>query len=215
MTNRQSTNKQRLLIFLMMLPLLLAAGCAGMAFSPEEAAMRSLTDRHSSRMTVDPASIQVLQKVQLDDDTVLVMAIFQEMNSSLGLMFCESVSEMRKTRLQMWVSGSGGSVCSTQAPDVREQPVTINGNNSGGGFSQPDDPGYSSVYGLVLQDEIKTILVHWNDEVTTEAEVINDSYLAVRSGGGFQEKLVEGLNADGEVVYTQPRDVAPEKIKEP
>lgn len=215
MINRLSTHKHRLLITLLMLTLLLTAGCAGMAFSPEEAAARSLLEWRGSRMTVDPASVQVLQSARLNEDTVLVMTVYQAVDPRLGLMFCESVSEMRKTRLQMWVSGSGGSGCSTQAPDTLEQPVTIGATSSGGGFSQPDDPGYSAVYGLVLQDDIKTIVIHWNDDVTTEAEVINGSYLAVRAGGSLHQKLVEGLNADGEIVYTQHRDVAPMKNEEP
>lgn len=187
--------------------LLLAAGCAEMAYSPESAAQQAVrSGRIMPDLKVDPNSIQVLQSQPLGKST-LVLVSYQGMQARNGPMDCLYTFEAQKGALG-WTSGGGGGGCSNAKPDPTAMPISVGGNSGSG----TGDPGYSSVSGLVYRPDIQSVQVTWEDGMSQLAAVSNHSYLAVR-GGVFKMKKVEAIDANRVTVYTNEPQVDPAKQK--
>jgi len=71
-------------------------------------------------------------------------------------------------------------------------------------------PALSHVDGLVYDSSVETVQVTWTDGEEQQAQVINDSYLALR-WGDFELEQVQALDAAGEVIYTFGPSPAPGK----
>ncbi len=73
-----------------------------------------------------------------------------------------------------------------------------------------NEPGLTTTYGLIHQEDITKVRVTWKDDQVEEADVIDQTFLIYRAGQ-VQYKTVEGLNAAGDVVYSFSPEVAPGK----
>ena len=82
---------------------------------------------------------------------------------------------------------------------------------AGGSQSGGNQPALSYTYGLVYDPKIVTIQVTWSDEPVQTVEVVNGSYLAVRSDFVSYQQ-VRGLDAEGAILFASPAiEVAPGK----
>lgn len=189
------------------LGLILLAGCTGLAYSPEAAAVQEIANNTMREFAVDPATIQVLQKVETGQYT-LVMTGFSGTRAGIGREDCLFLNEARKNLLGTWTIGSGGGGCSNEKPDPNTKPISVGGNTSSG--SGRDEPGFSAVSGLVYREDIKTIAVTWDDGTKQQVDVLNKAYLAAREGQ-FHLQTVEAIKETGEVVYSYTPEVAPGK----
>lgn len=183
------------------------SGCVapGAAFSPEAAVQQAVLRDPGPDIITDPTTVQILQRAEVDGKT-LVMLSFGAAHSDLGGMSCLYLYEARWSLLGGWRSGSGGGSCSTALAE--NEPLSIGAGQTSG--SSPFDPGYSTVYGQVFSPDITAVRVTWKDSQVSVAEVVNGSYLAVRSGK-FEMVRVEGLNTEGETVYKHQSNIAPAK----
>lgn len=181
-------------------------GCLGIAFSPEIAAQQAVTGHNPDGTKVDPASVQVLQQLPMDQDR-LVLISFQETTPN-GPMSCLFLYQVTRSPVGGWFAGSGGGSCTGENPDPANMPISIGGSSSGG--DQPNEPGYSTVSGQVFADEIQKVQVTWADGVQQQVEVVNHSYMTYRARES-QWQVIEALNGDGDVVYSSQSETAPEK----
>ncbi len=191
---------------------LFLAGCISgpnMAFTPEQVAIRGVIDQHGSGAVVDQSSVQIRQSLPMDRNTFVVVSFTQMEGDRKDK--CLFVYHLIRNIIGAWQPRSGGGGCSGTfigGPEQPGQSVEIGGGQSGS--TGPGDPGYSHTAGLVNQKDITKVRVTWNDGSQQEVDVINSSYIAVRTGSLINQK-VEGLNADGEVVFKNERQVAPGK----
>ncbi len=203
-------------IFSFLTLLLLSAtlsACSGITFhfSPEAAVTDViLQQRGIGDMTVNPQSIVIRQTHKIDSSSAIVVYTFQALLNDNAKMDCLYSTQ---TRLSIvgWQVGSGGGGCSS-APKTEEgqEPLPI---QFGSGISTSDQGGNTSlsdVYGLVTNPEIVKVRVTWEDDQTTEAEVINSSFITFRNAA-VGLKTLDGLNQKGESIFNQSPATTPEK----
>lgn len=188
---------------LIVLPL---TGCLGIAFSPEIAAQQAVTRHNPDGTKVDPASIQVLQQLPMDQDR-LVLISFQETTPN-GPMSCLFLYQVTRQPVGGWIAGSGGGSCTGENPDPENMPISFGASSFSG--DQPNEPGYSIASGHVFADEIQKVRVTWADGVQQQVEVVNHSYMTCHARES-QWQVIEALNEDGEVVYSSQSEIAPGK----
>jgi hypothetical protein len=205
--------KKLWIICLILAALLLTACQSGgdVAVSAEKAAIDASIRLWQTNAVIDSNSFQIRQKQKIEGVTFVMLSFdrFTEGRDEqcLGLFQAEF-----RLLAGGWFAGNGGGSCYGVAAgeEIPEglPPVDIGAGTSSS--SRPTDPGFSEVNGLVHQDDIRKIRVTWNDGMTQEVDVINDSYLSVRTGS-FQHQKIEALDADGNVVYDSVSEVAPGK----
>lgn len=181
------------------------ASCLPLAFSPEAVALQQVSETNRRDFATDTSSIRILQKQALGDSQ-FVLVSYQGTDTRVGKEFCLSLYQVKKMALG-WVPSTGGGGCSTAAPDPEQIPISIGG--SGGSDGQGD--GFSAVSGEVYRDDIRSVHVTWSDGVLQQADVINNSYLAIRAGSNINMQKVEALDAKSQVVYSNEPEIAPGK----
>lgn len=177
----------------------LLVGCVGGdlgAFSAEDAAVRFGTEQMSEGVVVDPQSIEVRQVREVDDNKFVLFSFTRMMNNHQER--CLMLYETHRTIMQTWASGSGGGGCGGSI-DGTEEALPLIEAGGGMGTSSDDPLGHSHSYGLINDDRIVKVRVTWDDGNIFETDVINSSYLIMRSGQ-IEVGQVEGLDADGAVV---------------
>ncbi len=162
------------------------------AFSPEQAIIQEVT-RPQTHMQVNPASIEILQ-TQSWQRNVFALVTFQVAEENGQISECLFVYDARRSPIGWAVRGSGGG-CGPVGGD--DAPIGI----SSGRHGSTRRLSHSHVKGLVYHEDIEVVEMIWDDGERQRAEVINDSFLAVR--GGFHEYTqIQALNKAGEVIYT-------------
>jgi hypothetical protein len=183
------------------------------AFSAEQAAVTAATGITTGQgAVVNASSVQVLQSQALAG-RAFVLVGFEQVKEGRKEQ-CLFMYETVRARFGLWVPESGGGGCSP--------PVEVNGEAQldkpaleiGGGTSSsgsgPLLESFSHVNGLVYQEDIAEVRVTWEDGQQQSVPVVNGSYLIVRTGEvGFGN--VEGLDAEGEVVFGRDLETAPGK----
>ena len=183
--------------------LLLSSCSTLLGFTPERAVIREIMQTSDPNFTILPDSVQVLQSVDWNED-VLVIAVYQRSGRNNQIENCLDVYIVEMTRTG-WMAGSGGSGCMTAG--AMDQPVDA----AGGSLSLENEPAISYTYGLVHDPKIAAIEVTWSDEQVQVVEVVNGSYIAIRSDFVFHQK-VRGLDAEGASQFASPAiEVAPGK----
>jgi hypothetical protein len=201
--------KKMFVLFLLLS--LIVVGCSprgGVAFSPEQAAVQGAVAMMQNPGIIDQSSIVVRQTVSINDKTFVMVSYERSIEGRQEK--CTSMHEVRKSPFGSWYSGSGGGGCSGQIGGPPEPLAGLEMGGGSSGSSSPTDPGYSYVYGLVHQEDIASARVTWDDETTMEGPVVNGSYIVIRTGT-VQYRKVEGLNAEGEVVFGSELGIAPGK----
>lgn len=194
-------------MFAGLLTMFALASCLPLALSPEAVAVREANNSPMGRdFTTDPNSIRVLQKQTLGEFTYILVT-FQGFDARIGKENCQFLHRVKKMALG-WGSTSGGGGCSSGEPDVENIPLSISGNSGGGDLR--GDAGYSAVSGEVYRDDIRFVHITWDDGMLQQADVINNSYLALRAGRFNMQKL-EALDANIQVVFTNEPETAPGK----
>lgn len=195
-TSPNYSPKHRLFLTVLALAALLLAACTSVAqaFTPEQAVAQAVLHSPRPAVVVDVASVKALHRLSLAGKTYVVISNNQQAEGRLET--CLWLFEARKSPLGGWVSSTGGGGCSSAPASI--QPLEVfGGSHSGQGDS---NPGVSYTYGRVNQADIVNVRVTWNDQQVGEAPVMNASYATIRVGAS-QAILVEGLNAQGNVVY--------------
>jgi hypothetical protein len=193
------------LFFCFLLFAILLAGCAPgvMSYSPEQAAVRAITEPGDPNMVIDRGSVKVHQSAPLGGSTFVVVSFSGSDGKRVDK--CTYVYETQQMGIGTWAPQGGGGGCTGIQPGEAEPPQETLQVGAGTGSNGPNDPGHSYVYGLVRPTEngelIVKVRVTWQDGQMQELNVINSSYLAVRAGDLLYQKI-EGLNESGEVVHT-------------
>ena len=107
MTRLLSTRKTLSYFLFSLIAALVLSGCGlmtGASVSPEAAAQRAVLNNPNPNMRVDPNSVQVRQRYQLDGKT-LVMLSFQGNDIESGAMSCMFVYEVNRMPLGGWNIG--------------------------------------------------------------------------------------------------------------
>lgn len=209
---RKLYRKQSILpsLLLTLAALILLSGCGvnlQLSFSPDAAITQQILNSPMPNMQVKADSIRILQK-QPVGNTTLVLVSFQGFQPDTGESKCLFTYEVFRQGIGTWTMGGGGGSCqSAQNPDD-QSPISVGGGSGSGG--RHGSPGYSTVSGEVFQEDIRSVIVTWQDDTTQTAEVINNSFLIGRTGQ-MAYKKVEALNEKKEIVFTSEIQVAPEK----
>lgn len=169
--------------------LMLLTACA---FSPEQAIIQEVT-RPQTHMQVNPASVEILQ-TQSWQRNVFALVTFQVAEEYGRISECLFMYDARRSPLG-WAVGESGGGCGPVGGE--DAPIGI----SSGRHGSTRRLSHSHVKGLVYREDIEVVEVIWDDGERQRAEIINDSFLAVR--GGFHEYTeIQALNEAGEVIYT-------------
>lgn len=172
-----------------LLAMALLTACAR---SPEQAIIQEVT-RPQTHMQVNPASIEILQ-TQSWQRNVFALVTFQVAEENNQISECLFMYDARRSPLG-WAIGGGGGGCGPVGED--DAPIGI----SSGQHGSTRRLSHSHVKGLVYHEDVEVLEVIWDDGERQRAEIINDSFLAVR--GGFHEYIqIQALNEAGEVIYT-------------
>jgi hypothetical protein len=184
------TSGNRSLAAMILTTLVVLTGCG---FSPEQAALRALMEG-SPTTQINPATIQALQS-QSWGETVNVLVAFQAIEENGQVFQCLFLYEAHKSRQLGWgVSHSGGG-CGPLGGSG--EPIGI----GGGQHSGTGRPAISHATGLVFQPDIASIEIVWDDGERQRVEVVNNSYLALRTGR-HEYAQIQALNGKDEVIYT-------------
>ena len=198
---------QALILIIGLLMILTFPGCIPIAFSPEAAATREALRQKFPDSVIDPGSLQLLQKLEMNDSNFILIS-FEQNRAKSGRESCLFLYNVQKTRLGGFMPASSGGGCSNERLDPAVSPMTSGANSSSGNGNS--DPGYSAANGQVFRDDIEIVQVTWSDDTTQQVDVINKSYIAARTGL-FEMKKVEGLSADKKVLYSSEFHVDPNK----
>lgn len=177
------------LVAAILLALVLLTACAR---SPEQAIIQELT-RPQTHMQVNPASIEILQ-TQSWQRNVFALVVFQVTEENGQISKCLFMYDARRSPLGWAVGGSGGG-CGPAGEDA--DPIGI----SSGRHGSTRRLSHSHVKGLVYHEDIEVIEVIWDDGERQRAEIINDSFLAVR-GGIHEYTQIQALDEAEEVIFT-------------
>jgi hypothetical protein len=190
--------KTKLFFITAVLTLLLLAGCQGTGSATAgEAAAQSVIKNPPPGAAVDPGSIQVLQNQVFENSTFVVLSynrIWNDRNER-----CVAMYETHRNLLTGWAAGSGAGSCTERNnSEETSDPMHL----SGGTLFRKDQnkPDISHVLGRTSGPEIVKVRLVWKDGQSQEAQVINNSFFAIRTGK-VELKTAEGLNENGTKVY--------------
>ena len=206
--NRSIQPIKKLLFLIAFLLLLALPACAGLAFSPEQAAMNAVRGNLDTNVSMVVNSLIVHQSVKARDDLYVVIMSFKQIRANSGDETCLYTYEIAKQG-PIWGPNSGGGGCWTQNI-VNGLPEDIQIGSSQSTSNQPGDAGFSQAYGLVTNPEIVKVKVNWDDGQQEELAVSESTFVSYRFGL-FDMVSLEGLNEKGEVIYTSNPQVAPGK----
>jgi hypothetical protein len=182
--------------------LLILTACGPMGFSAEQAAIQAMRDSHGHGSIYED-TIKILQTKQVGKDVYVLYSFrTQEVNYEAD---CTWMYRVQRGRLGLWQPANGGGGCSGALPGSDPGPL-MDLEISGGGSQStngPADPGTSEVYGKVNRADIVKVRVTWDDGQIEEVDVVNGSYVVIRSGLVKTVK-VDGLDESGAVIFTNP-----------
>lgn len=169
------------------------------AASPEEAAAGYIISR-AQGLLVDPQTVQIAQKQNIDIYTFVVVA-YQRQLSDGGKESCKAVVYTYREGITRWMSRGDTTICiNPQAlPGQVVEPMAVMGSTLHG--LDGKRPDLSFVLGMVHQPEIVQASVRWADGQLYNAAVVNGTFLAVREGEVTVDWTV-GLDAAGATVFT-------------
>ena len=174
----------------------LFTGCRGILnFSPEMAVQQSLMEHPPFNSTIQPDTLAVLQTVDFEGSK-FVLARFNTLDGNGQVSECTQMYETIR-RAGSWFTGSGGGGCGPAG--ANQNPIGV-----GTGSSINNERAYSSANGLVYQEDFQAIEVIWDDGETQRVEVINGSYMVLRSGI-HQVAFIHAYNEFEEAIYTYER----------
>lgn len=177
----------------------LLSGCSKideiLPITPERSAVRYVKEMKMANFSIDKESVEALQMIEISHYE-LVLVHYSGIRHGNGVETCEFVLETEKDKTIRWDTGSG--MCHRIDDATDPQPITV-GTTRGG--STPQDPGFTTVYGMVRDPQITRIVVTWEDELAQPVEVRENAYITAREGE-FDLKKVEAFNDRNEVVYT-------------
>jgi hypothetical protein len=179
---------------------ILLAGCGpNQYFSPQQAAIQQAVNMDTSGGVVDTSTVQVHQTVESNGKTLVVLSFNRVVSNRAER--CLYVMEPDRTGIGIWGFGSGGGGCQDLASQENAQEApTLTMIGAGTSSGNPLDPGLSHADGFVTSDEVKKVMVTWNDNTVQEATIENGTYFAVRIGQ-FEMSNVQAIDEDGQIIF--------------
>jgi hypothetical protein len=195
-------NLQEILsVAFLLLAALFFSGCSGRTptegATPEDTAVSYVRKMTMDYFAINDNSVEAIQTVELKD-LVLVLVQYSGTRRGGRVEICEMVLETEKTQLNSWETKSSAGLCHEINDPIPSIPITTGGSR---GNSTPQNPGFSTVYGLVRDPQITKVVVTWADEHVQSVDVQESTYMAAREGG-FDMKKVEAFDDQNEIVYT-------------
>lgn len=189
-------SNQMKVISIFLLWLLTACGTVGL--SPETAATKMLLDETTNGMQVNEETLEVRQTLKMEDGQAIVVITFEGTRPEIGMVNCFYTYQTLQ-RMTGWVAANGGGFCKENQPErqISDMEITM-GHYSG---QRPGEPGYTQVYGSINNPDIVKAQVIWDDNVTTDVDVVDATVLTLRTTQRMA-KTVEGLNGQDQVIYT-------------
>lgn len=172
----------------------LISGCQTLFnFSPDRAAIQELATNSPTGFDLHRETIRVLQ-IQESEQGILVLTTYLATHEDGQMSECISLSTTEKTD-QGWSAINQGSSC-WPAELVDQESISVSmGQNT------KDEYSLSNASGLVYDPQIKSIEVVWDDDTSQAVDIVEGSYLAVRSGQ-YSVQLVNAFDDMGELVYS-------------
>lgn len=175
----------------------LLTGCAGGSSSAEQAAAKYVINMVSDEAVIDPRSIEILQAQPFEDSTYVVLSYRRKYagNDETCLVLYETHREL----FRGWVSTGGGGACATQEDESAADVLRFSGGTS---FRREQNkPPVSHALGKVSDPAIVKVDITWEDGQVQQAQVVNNSVLAMRTGEA-QVRNAVGLDQEDEVIFT-------------
>jgi hypothetical protein len=172
--------------------------------SAEQAAADMILAHPGEGVVVDPNSITGVQTQALDASTYVVITYQRMWNDRDEL--CLVLYETSYQMFTGWSSNGGGGMCSereTAGEEAVQQPLHVSTGMTN--RSDQNKPDFSYVLGKIYDPQIKTVMVKWKDGQAQEAQVVDNTFTAIRSGR-VEMKNTEGMNAGNTVIYTVTHD---------
>jgi len=189
-------SKQRRAISVFLLWLL--AACGTVCLSPEDAATKMLLEETANGMQVNNETLAVRQTLIVEDGQSIVAITFEGTRPEMGMVKCFYTYQTLQ-KMTGWVAANGGGFCKEKQPERQISDLEVMVAHYSG--QRPGEPGYTQIYGNINNPDIVKIQVIWDDNVVTEMDVVNATMLTLRNTQ-LMAKTVEGLNKQGQVIYT-------------
>ena len=164
--------------------------------TPEETAVRHAKGMMVAGFHIDPNTVEFIQKVEIND-IFLVLVQYSGYKIEGDAELCEMVLEVEKKPLNQWEAKGGAGLCHKINNPLNNVPVSI---VSSYGTTTLLDRGYSTAFGYLRDEEIINVVVTWDDGLVQPASVSARTYLTVREGGFYVEKI-ETYNNFGEIIF--------------
>lgn len=180
---------------------LLLSACGNVGLSPEAAATKMLLEESTKGMQVYDETLEVRQILRVEDDQSIVAITFAGTRPEMGAvtLTCFYTYQTLKKGAG-WVAANGGGTCQENQPE-QQQIADIEVMVSHYSSQRPGEPGYTQIYGSVNNPDIVKVQVIWDDNVTTEVDVVDATMLTLRKTQ-LMAKTVDGLNDQDQVIYT-------------
>ena len=186
-------------VALLLLAAFLFSGCSEIKpteiGAPEDTAVGYVREMNMGYFDINDDSVEAIQKIELNN-YILVLVQYLGTRHGNGVETCQLVLETGKDKNIHWNTGSG--MCHKINDPTETQPIT-EGSTRGGSSLQ--NPGYSTVYGMIRDSQITKIVITWEDGQIQPVEVQKTAYMAAREGG-MDIKKAEAFNDQNELVYT-------------
>lgn len=182
------------------LMLVLAAGCQGRGTnSPEAAAAAQVNQQTAQGLAVDPQSMEIAQKQEVDVSTFVVVAFNRQAGGRDER--CVSVVETHRQGVTRWVSRGDSTICLEAQPPAGQlvEPMAVMGGMMFGMDAKRPDLSYA--LGMVNDPVIVLASVAWEDGQLHNVPVVSGTLLAVREGEAGID-FITGLDAAGNPVFT-------------
>ncbi len=180
------------------LSLLMMAGCQGISsLSADEAAKRQILNRPAVGEVIDPASITALQRQTFEGSTYGVLSYKSVWDGQRQ--DCLRMIGMRPDLLAGWklVSSTGSCIqIGTGTANTDQLLEIFSGTDSRADQKKPD---ISRAFGKVNDNAIVKVRIVWQDGQSQEVQVVNSSYIAIRTGKA-QLKTAEGFDSENAVI---------------
>lgn len=188
---------------------LLLSACCNVGLSPEAAATKMLLEESTKGMQVYDETLEVRQILMVEDDQSIVAITFAGTRPEMGAvtLTCFYTYQTLKKGAG-WVAANGGGTCQENQPE-QQQIADIEVMVSHYSGQRPGETGYTQIYGSVNNPNIVKVQVIWDDNVVTEMDVVDATMLTLRKTQ-LMAKTVEGINEQGQVVYTHFMSGAPD-----
>lgn len=164
--------------------------------TPEKAAVHYVKGMTEAGFHIDTNTVEAIQQVEING-MVLVLVQYSGFRIEGDAELCETLLEVEKKMIVQWEAKGGAGLCHKENIPHNTVPISV---VSSYGTTTLLNPGYSTAFGYLRNEQISKVVVTWEDGQVQPAKVSARTYLTAREGRFHVEKI-ETYNDLGEIIF--------------